>query len=611
MIDSGALLIWLRKSLSLLLLMLASTSSAQQAAIDAILELPRTKASHYVEASLSLIDLGQPELATPVVQQMLRLQLSETESAELVAEVGSARLMRLGREVPRTAPFVEACLQSAEAEALKPERLMTLVNQLQAPTPSERIEALSMLRKTGLRGVDYCLTALTQTNDQQLIGHLREALVALEPVSLPALYSALDDPNETIRTQAAYALGRLAELQRLRSPLAAAMLGKNGWEPGPTGEAARWAYEKVSGQPLNTTQVSREIDQAIVELLKGSLPLSPNLEGRIAWPAERGQAPLELRPRELAILLAAPLAEAMLQVPNFDAEDQRRALLLGAEAAQLHGQQQKQLEEFNSLSTYDLNLTLRDALKGKFHFAAIACCQALGQRGDLQALQSKQGQASPLASAVESSDASVRFAAVEAIMQINPTTPYAGSSRVADTLLHLATGRGSRRVVVASPQHLRAGDLAGLVIQAGYEASALIRGFDTLEQASRNADVEFVLLDLELLQPNIRETLFRLRRTPTTAALPIAILAPPGRLEEARSLAHEHGGAAAQLVSAPRLVSANGVAALLMKLEKLSTAPSAAERLDRSEQAQQWIEKIIEEGPDFYRLGFKYRPINN
>src|SRR5262245_9638873 len=66
-------------------------------AIKSALALPRKRPSDYVQTITWLIQLGRPDLAKPILDELAKLQLTDAQRAELVAEVGSHNMLKLAR----------------------------------------------------------------------------------------------------------------------------------------------------------------------------------------------------------------------------------------------------------------------------------------------------------------------------------------------------------------------------------------------------------------------------------------------------------------------------------------------------------------------------------
>ena len=591
------------------LLLTVSPVLGAMPAVEAVLELPRTEAVHYVDAVLSLVDLGKAELAEPITEALVALELDDAARVELVAEAGAARLLRLAREVPETLGWVNAALQAASSAATSPERLGELVKRLTTGSGDDARKTLLELERTGTAGVAFCLVALAEADNPKHEARLREALVTLYPESGPALTVGLWDENVAVRTQTAYAWGRLADLDRLRSGIGSASPLPTALLTGPAllapsgdsfGEAARWSYSRLTGQPANSGSATPRLRQAIDELLTGRVPFPSDGDGLIPWRTQR-EEPLGRRTvREVGIAIAAPLAADLARLSH-SASDERMALLLATEAG-------LELTDFKltDLPTHAMSAALADALAQPFPTAAVACCRALGERRDAAALASGGGKLSPLAQALESSHAAVRFAALEAVMTINPQASFPGSSRVADALTYFANATGERRVLVAAPQISRAANLAGYLAASGYAAMPVNRGSDTVTGAEATPDVELVLLDLATIRPSARETLFQLRRTPTTANLPVGLLAADGRYAEAQAIADDHNydSHSGRVLVSARLHSVEATATFTQQLARLAprTNPTPDTRREQATKARGWIQQLLEENRNLYRL---------
>lgn len=565
--------------MALFLAFQCATAAAANPAVEATLALPRTEPQHYVEAALALTDLGAASEANSVAEEFAQLGMSDEQMVLLVDQVGTARLTRLGRQAPAATATVDRALAAAYAAANSPERLGRLVERL-AGDREQAVDAIRALRNTGATGVAFCLDQIIESNDAKVRARLREALVALDPISQPALFDAAGSDNPQVAEQAAYALGRLAELHRLRTPIAPALVAGNAFQPGAAGDAARWAYRTITGQPPTTAGAKSHLASAIDELLAGAVlftdatPVAENFE----------------------VQLAARLASDLAELDPSSRSAARRAYLLNLETGA-----EGNPDEF---ATYDLSTALDEALSSGLFLAAQRCCEALGQRRDTAGLAGNAGEPAPLARALEAGHPAVRFAAVEAVLAINPTHPFPGSSGVADSLMHFASATGENVAVVAYPQLSKAGLTAGWLLGAGYAATPANRGEDAVRIATESPDTQLVLIDMSVSLPGARETLFRLRRSPATALTPVAVIAPDGRLAEAHRIAEEHGRDTGRVIALPRPHSAEATQSLAESLLALATdgLPDSETRLARSEAAREAIARIVAEGPSFYGM---------
>ena len=572
-------------------------------AVDAVLQLPRTNPKHYVEAISALIGLEEINAAEPIAAEFAALELAEAQMVELVSQVGTARLVRMARIFPTTADLVDQCLATTDRIRKSPETINQLIQQVTDGTPDSQIEALQSLRQLGPLGVVKCLDAIRQSNDSTEQAKLREALVAMEPGSVPFLCAAVNDSNASVQTQAVYALGRLAELDHLHSPLAAALMARPALlEPAESklGGAARWSYQQLTGRPIRQSESLNLLERIIGTLLDGPPPFAMNELNQIVWPGS-GEKPFEfVDAQSVAMRLASQLARDEIAIAGSMAttKQKRQALLLTLEAT-------GNSTQLGSLSISELSNCLQECLVKPYPAAATICCDELGKRADSIALISSGGSHSALANALSASHSSVRFAALQAIMQINPETPFPGSSRVVKSLIFFASSRGERVAVVAMPQISRASEMASMLAPLGYKALPYHSGKEAIEKLIDTPDVELALIDLEIIRPNIRETLFRLRRTASGGSLPVALLSPVGRQAEAETLAVEHRPTGGLMISTPRPVTPEAVENLANRLDKLRNAKVAdlETRQAQAKQARDWIRGLLAKGPSFYHLG--------
>jgi hypothetical protein len=233
-----------------------------------------------------------------------------------------------------------------------------------------------------------------------------------------------------------------------------------------------------------------------------------------------------------------------------------------------------------------LSGALADALKRNAAGEAAALAEALGRCEDASVLYASSPQPAPLADALVSPDRRVRFAALGAIMALDPASPFPGSSRVPQTLRYLATAAGQRRAVVAMSVADHATTIAGRLTGLGIAADAATRGGPAVRLAQQSADLEMLLVDVDIQSPGIRDVLYALRTDPATEQIPIGLLATGGRLEAAKRLAAEHE----RVIAFPRPQSDEWLAHILNELSGLSARDrlSPDERAAMAEQARAW-----------------------
>lgn len=581
----------------------------------AVLDSERKTPADFVRDLLTLIDLGEAPLGRPLFEELNQRELTADESVGLVTRFGSGALLKLGRAEalgPKAQEFATKCLAVAAERAGDPERLKALVEPLMSDSASRRREAFAGYAAAGERGVAFCLGAMAATNNADHQNRYREALVRLAPLSVPSLRAALRDAEPVVRAQCAWGLGQIGALEA--APHLAALAVTGDVDP-TTQQAATWATQRLVGEPPTPELARRLCEQALSDALAGAPPARPDADGTIevaAWDtAANAPRSARLTVDAARVVAASRVAADLVRVDPVDAEAQAAAVALGAEArVVLKGAKLPTPPVDPLLGDLQANaseLALGFALDQGLPHAAIDLLGVLGERRDPSVLHSNGAAPAPVAAALGSGDHAVRFAALRAIMQIDPQQPFPGSSGVPDALVFFATSAGEPAAVVAMPRLADASHVAGLLGGEGFDARATNRGAGALELIAQGPDVELVLVDLEIAAPYARETLFRLRRTAASAGLPIGLLAADGRLEGAKAVAAEFPATEAF----PRPQTPEGAKQLVARLRKLAGGADrgAATRVEWAREANAWIAAILERGPTFYRLRDRCRPL--
>ena len=573
-------------------------------AVRAALEEPRKVPLDYLRAILALVDLGEAQRAIPIVEELAQLQLTDEQRVELVQELGSAAMLRLARNEtlgPAAKEFAETTMAAAASAATSPERLDQLVKLLSAASPDDRRAAAVELATTGMPGVKHIIAALADATDAAQRSGLRQALVGLAPLSAPPLFAVLETGDDQLRADA------IAVLAQIGGTDAATLIAVPAlFEPASSvaSQTARQAFERITKQHVEPALAEQMLRRAIKNYLAGTPPLRPGEDGLVemwTWNADQKQLDsLRMTIHDAALVWAAWLAEDFARLKAGDPAAKRQTLILGLEANWVLGPKASKAIDLATVDPTQLSQMLSDALAEHRHGAAIAIAAELGDRNEASVLFTADGKPSPLAAALDSPHPQVRYTALAAIMQIDSKSPFPGSSRVAEMLTRLARSTGARRAVVAMPPIERAATLAGQLAAQQIDATPVELGSDAIVQAAQSPDLEMVLVDMMIDRPDIREVLFQLRRTPATAAVPIGILAPAGRLADAETLAREHQGVLA--FSRPHTAEAN--AAIVEKLVSILPRgwPAADQRLEQSAQALEWIDRLLSDGRRFYNL---------
>jgi CheY-like chemotaxis protein len=572
-------------------------------AVRTALELPRKEPRDFVQAILWLIDLGRPELAKPIMTELSKLPVTDAQRVAIVSEFGSQGMLHLASATelaPDGAAFADACMTAANAAATNPQRIAALVKQLSDPALDVRVIARNDLAATGQVGATAALETLAHETDPQRRAVLVEAIELMHPLVDGPLLAMLETSDANLRSDVATLLQRLAVPQATPFLLASSASA----ERAVTTALANYQH---GTPPFGVDDSDRvelwQWDDATKKLTSMRLPAD---EAQVLWIARLAAELARLRPNSYADqrqALVLRLESAGIAAPLPSGKGQAGGALNSADPPSRQPSPKGRGSSSIRLTQADprmLNDALAVALKNNYSHAALAIVEALAGRGDANILITADGRPSPLADALNSPSRRVRFAALQAIMALNPAAPYPGSSRVPDTLTWFALGTGERQAMVAMPTNAAASDLAGQLAAYELAAEATNRGRDAVDLARAMPSLEIILIDMNILAPDIRQVLYELRSSPTTGDIPIALLAADGRLDDAKRLAAEH----TRVIAVPRPHAPEALANIVADLAKLMTHDEvpAEQRTAQAEQAKKWLAQLSSGNRPFYTI---------
>jgi hypothetical protein len=410
-------------------------------AVVSALEMPRKKPADYLQAILWLIDLGRPELAKPILADLAKLELTDAQRQELVDQFGSGSMLKLSHSkelAPEGATFADACIAVASAATNNLQRIATLIGQLSDPSPENRLFAQHDLAAIGPKAATATLEAFAKEPDRNRRTALAAGVSAMHPLVDGMLLAMLDTHDPVLRADVADLL------RELEVPQAQPLVTTSDSAAEQKISSALSSYER--GTPIFMPDQDNQVElwqwnDATKQLSSGRVPAG---EARIIWMSK--------------------LARTLTQLQPQNSDYQRRALVLAWEAkssTQTPGNWPVNPKFISQAAPQFLNDVLTESLKNNHPHAAIAAINAIAQRRDLGVLMTPDGKPSPLAIALASPNRNVRFAALTAIMALDPAAPYPGSSRVPETLAWFANSGAERRALVAMPTRAAATQLAG------------------------------------------------------------------------------------------------------------------------------------------------------
>jgi hypothetical protein len=573
----------------------------QDPAVLAIRESNPSTPLEFTRAARQLSMLGRPEMAQGYLQQVLDSNPNAATLERLHVEFGSTMFLQmLTREnlQPAGRQLGDAVLEAAHAAVRDPARLSALISELDDPALAVRRAAIADLKRADDTAVAALINALADRSRADRQASIKHALVAFGDRTVDPLVAALSAEELAVRGACMEVLGRVRSERTIPFLLAPALHE----DAAPAlREPARAALVTL----LRTMPTRPEAERFLARRTRIALDRDTSIdrdpdETEVIWKwDESSQKPVvavvspAVADLHRATLLAQQLYRLSPENSDFrrlyfatllETEQQRLGLSAtlptgaGTPTAEVAAEGVATIED---LLVYAFEKDLRGA--------ALAALQLLGKLGDDRLLKSSDGQPRVTARAIKHPDRRVRFAAVRTIDQLDPRTPYPGSSFFAENLGYFIHTVGLRRALVAHPRTTQAQTLVGMLAELGIEADSAQAGTGAYLLARQNPDYEFALISDLLDQPPVGETLQQIRRDPRTGALPVGLLAREERFDELERLTEEdplsqtfpRPHSLSGLNLAVRRLLTRGAADRVLHEERLAQGIEALEILDR------------------------------
>ena len=537
--SAGAIARRIAGSLALFLAIAAGYGSpirAQAPGPELFAKEPRTPLELW-DAIDYLVRTDQTKKALPYLDKFMK---SKPDDGTLIAirnRFGPGSILRLSDD-PVTRPFAkplaEALVVAARNYTTRPERIKRFIGSLTKTAP-EREYAIRRLREAGAYAVPFLVKALSRKGlpdkDRQQILH---AMGQLDYSAVPPLVAVLDGPDPVLAADAARALGMIGDLRAIPFLTAPAALPDT---PPGLRSAAREAIPRINGhsfdsQPRTPTQV---LSDAAWRYHRHQIELGDEPVVIWAWDKEQNAVtPHEVSLTEAEATLGLRLAKDALRLSPGDRSAQIVHLSLMLEKAiervgftSFPAQDQATFDAAKAAGPTLLADVLKAAITdGKTDLAAVVA-SALGSVTDRKAL-SATGRPHPLVDAVYAPGRRLQFAAAKAVVKLAPTEKFPGSSRVVSTLARFLPNQALPRAVVIDANPNRGSQLAGFLINLGYDSELEVTGKQGFVAATTAADVELILISFDLFGQGwaLNDTLANLKADSRTAAIPIFIYGP-------------------------------------------------------------------------------------
>lgn len=573
-----------------------------------------TSAEQLVHAMQVTLGLGRLDEMRRYADRLDPAAVTPDELLQLHRRFGSGFFLKLDDEKrfgAKTAAFSRSVMKAAADARRSEARLNELIGVLATGTQVERAAAGVALREAGVAAIPPLIRALGDPAQAAAHPRIRLTLGLLRSEAVWPLIAALDSGNEALAARAAATLADLETRQAtpfLVRPFLDASLGVE------YRRAAGRALQALVGVAPTREDAAIYLNKRFEAYMNGALPRRPDENDQIVlwqWDATaKTVAPQRYSRAAASFLIAAQLLRDLAALEPDNDRYRRMELVARLQAIKLQVGRATPLDRKSKLWTAalalgadDLEAVLQEALALKLHAAAIGTLELLGATGDVSLVQSKTGVVErPVAAALRHPSPHVRFAAAQAILQLDPHTRYAGSSRLLETLCFFVRSAGRQRALVAHPRRAEAQSIVGLLVSMGYSAESATTGRELLRLAHRNPDIRFVLISSWLDGPSAWQTVQRLRENRRTAQLPVGLYTRAPEFERIKVQAKNDP----LVVVMPRPHSIRGLSTYSHQLHTLSEKRTVSDvtRLQFARIAIQALRKMVESPHDydFYNL---------
>lgn len=504
-------------------------------------------------ASVLLVELGRFDLAKAYLDQFLAADPSEDQYLALREKFGTGEFLRLARVKelnPAARTILERLNEISRKQAEDPVFVDRLVERLFG-RPTERDLAVIELRNAGAAAVPEMLHQLAVRQEAKDRDVLVMALVGMGKQVVPVLIGALQSPDANVRTGAIEALQLLDAIESV--PFLWSLGFSPNSEPGTAMAARRALADLKFGRADRTERLSSS--QAVEELRARAWQLyteqysladvhddqpsnaitlwrwDPETERVRSYSVDVHYAGLELATRLSR--------EALVISP--DRADLQRLHLGTLLASEVHRSGWDRPPSPAGDAPWQAAVSagepilldvLRDALAWGRNDTAWAALQALNQIASREVLRNPVGNPSPVLSALNSPDPRVQFAAAIVVLRAEPRSVFPSASRVTAILRRALTDPGQTRALVIDTDKDRGTTVGGFLSEQGYDPITAATGRDGFRIAAETAGVELVVIQANVAQWNLTQTVANFRADSRTAFLPLVIYGP----EETRAL---------------------------------------------------------------------------
>ncbi|MFP6601968.1 MAG: hypothetical protein VB862_05535, partial [Pirellulaceae bacterium] len=431
-----------------------------------------------------MIQTSQPKEAKRYLQQLVALNMTPQEKAELQLKFGTGLFLQFSREPdlqPEGAQVAEAVAEAAYRAAQDPNRITSLIAKLSDPSVEVRLTAMEDLRPSGTAAVTALADLLGDNQHNAEQPTIRAALLKFQSIAHEPLIGYLDSEN-TNSLQQKEVVDLLGQLGHPRSTLYLVRLAVLGEPDSLLRNSAQRALQRLTGAVPNRQEAEVYLRRMLHEFRQGTVPVQADADSRITfWQWNRKKktsTPISYRADLAAVVLSAQVAANLYALDQQNRQYQLWYLSHILAASKQLGGLNKPLshqaggaaEIASKAGAVVVHEVFQQALETDQIAAAIAAAEVLAKIGSPIFLDSPSGSHAPLIQALFHANRRLRFTALDTILKLDPQASYPGSTHVSDALGYFAASRGRRTAFVGHPLQARGQFITGLLNQAGYHA---------------------------------------------------------------------------------------------------------------------------------------------
>lgn len=571
---------------------------------------PQT-AAELGEAVAIMMDIQKYNDARFYLAKIEALGLDDRQNFELQQAMGSDFFSSV-----QTSPWLQPegkrlarkVLAAATKVSASPARIASLINVLNSSDILVRSAAFRELRLLGAPAAAELLSVFAHDDRVPDFPGVRSALKGMGPDAQGPLLGAASASDLQVQVEAIRALAKFETSESLDVMMHAYL------SPKAPQFLRRIALDSLTrgNYQADPVFIEQRLYDRSMQYLLGKRQVSGALMGEVTiwkWDqATKKMIPEKVAPETASRIIASRRAADLYEISPQLTRNREMYLLTQLEAAKRVLGPSRRIDVTTIVpqletDVWEIEKTLKQALKLDLVPAAIACCEVLEHIGS-DSLLSGSAKPRPLVQAILHGERYLQFAAMSAIAKIDPKKAYPGSSYMLNLAVYLSLSENIPAGLVGHNREDIAQSYAAQLSKQGINARAATSSREFFRAATENPDIDVLLVTDTLLDPQYVELIQQLRSDWRTRRVPIALL----YRESARGhRALNRLGDDPRFTAIPFSMSPDLVSTHVTRLHDM-VRPWSVSNIDRRRHAAvavKWLAKVSGDSASypFYNLG--------